>query len=313
MKKLSMILTGAALAVCAGFFLNGCSSSTAPGAGVGSPSTLMAISKNASTISIKWIRGSGDTSADTVIISGGGAPPQAIPTSNTASSAEINGLTTGTVYTITVASIGGQSSSLNWMTANRTMGLHLYQFSSSGTSGLILGGGQASVVSASSANAGTMDLYLEDIQHDPTITSTSGISLESTDFLNGSSATYRKSFMDGAATYVVGGLDSDYSSSDFSSQLNGAVGGAVNAYDIPNDAGYDTKGSRILLVRTQDGNLAKVEIVPDPSTGMLYSGSGTNKYITVNVSYQPVAGQPYAGRALPHGSNVRPVRVLAQP
>ncbi|HEY3875234.1 MAG TPA: hypothetical protein VGM92_07135, partial [Candidatus Kapabacteria bacterium] len=92
MKKLSMILTGAALAVCAGFFLNGCSSSTAPGAGVGSPSTLMAISKNASTISIKWTRGSDDTTADTIVLSSGSSPMQSIATTNSANTYDASGL-----------------------------------------------------------------------------------------------------------------------------------------------------------------------------------------------------------------------------
>ncbi len=310
MKKLSLILSGVAVAACVGFFLNGCTSTTSPGTTVGTPTNLMALSKNASTISIEWVRGSGDTSFDTVIVSDGTISTYT-PTSATAISYDIVGLSTGTVYSISVASAGGRSSSISWMTANRTSNLTLYQFSSSQASGLILSGGQASVVSASSANASTMDLYLEDAQHDPTITTASGLSLESPAFLNGGSATYRSSFMDGPSRYVVGGLDADYSATDFSTQLNSVVTGGVNSYDIPNDAVYTTKGSRILLVRTQDGNLAKVEIKPNAS-GMLYSGSGTSKYITVNVSYQPVANQPYAGRALPH-PNVRPIRVTAQP
>lgn len=171
-------------------------------------------------------------------------------------------------------------------------------------------GNQAQVVSASSANSGTMDFYLEDIQHDNTITSPSGISFEGAQFLNGGSATYRTSYFDeNDNTYLVGGLNADYSVTNYSTQLAAIGSTQGNAYDIPNDAVYATKGSRILLAQTQDGNFAKIEIVPDPNTGMLYSGSGTNKYVTINVSYQPSVSQPYAGRghAVLAG---RPTRVL---
>ncbi|HET6402767.1 MAG TPA: hypothetical protein VFH95_15390, partial [Candidatus Kapabacteria bacterium] len=98
------------------------------------------------------------------------------------------------------------------------------------------------------------------------------------------------------------------SATDFSTQLGRITAG--NTYDLPNDAVYATKGSRVLLVKTQDGNFAKIEIVPDATTGQLYSGSGTNKYVTVNVSYQPTAGQPYAARPHSHFSG-KPVRISA--
>ncbi|MFI5201200.1 MAG: hypothetical protein ACHQNE_02290, partial [Candidatus Kapaibacterium sp.] len=217
----------------------------------------------------------------------------------------------GVLYTITVVSSGGSSNSVTWMTAIRTSGLQLYQFSSGQRSGLQLNGpgGQAAVVSASSSNIGTMDFYLEDVQHDNTITTTSSLSFEGAQFLNTTGETWRNSYIDVPDRYVVGGLDADYSASDFSTQLGRITAG--NAYDIPDDAVYATKGSRVLIVKTQDGNLAKIEVVPDPTTGKLYSGSGTNKYVTVNVSYQPIAGQPYAAR--PHrGFSGRPVRISAQ-
>jgi hypothetical protein len=311
MNKLTTIFSSLAIAALAGLFFASCTSTTAPVALAGAPSNVEALSKDGSTISIEWIRASGDTTVDTIIISNG-ATSSASPTTNTATKADISGLSTGTVYTITVASSGARSSSIQWMTAYRTTGLQLYQFSSNGLSGLVLNGpgNQAQVVSAASANIGTMDFYLEDIQHDNTITSPSGISFEGAQFLDEGSVTYRTSYFDNNdKTYLVGGLDADYSPTNFATQIAAISTTQGNAYDIPSDAVYATKGSRILLAQTQDGNFAKIEIVPDPSTGMLYSGSGTNKYVTINVSYQPSLSQPYARRAHAVFAG-RPTRVL---
>jgi hypothetical protein len=185
------------------------------------------------------------------------------------------------------------------MTAERTSGLRLYQFSSGLQSGLQLNGigGKATVVSAASANIGTMDFYLEDVQHDNTITTSSGLSLEGAQFLNVPGVSWRNSYFQDDQLYVQGGLDNAYSATDFSAFLSNPSAGH-NAYDIPDIPEND----RILTVSTQDGNVARIDIIPDPTTGKLYSGSGTNKYITVNVSYQPVAGKPYAARAHSYNS-----------
>ncbi len=299
MKKLSIILSSITLAALAGFFFSSCTSETAATSStIGAPTNVMALSGSSSSISVEWTRASGDTAVDSVIFSDGTiAVGTAI--SATATSYTITGLSTGTVYTIWVASAGARSNSIQWMTAVRTTGLQLFQFSSNGLSGLQLNGagGQATVVSAAGANSSGMDFYLEDAQHDNTITTASGISFEGAQFLNGGALTYRTSYFDNNdLTYLVGGLNADYSASDFSTQIAAIASTQGNAYDIPNDAVYATKGSRILLAETQDGNFAKIEIVPDPSTGMLYSGSGLNKHVTINVSYQPTAGKPYAGR-----------------
>jgi hypothetical protein len=312
MKKLTIILSSLTLAAVAGFFFSSCTSETAAtSTGIGAPTNVMALSGSSTSISIEWTRASGDTAIDSVIVSNGSLST-ATATTNTATSVNISGLSAGTVYTISVASAGARSSSISWMTATRTTGLKLYQFSSNGFSALELNGsgGQATVVSASAVNAPLIDFYLEDFQHDPTITTASGISFEGAQFLNGGAVTYRTSYFDNNdVTYLVGGLDADYSATDFSTQIAAIASTQGNAYDVPNDAVYLTKGSRILLSETATNNFAKIEIVPDQTTHMLYSGSGVDKYVTVNVSYQTVVGKPYAARAHVHFAG-RPTRVL---
>ena len=312
MKKLNIILSSLTLAAVAGFFFSSCTSTTAPGTTIGAPTNLMALSKSSTSISIEWVRASGDTAVDTVIFSDGTGASYATATSTTATSYTINGLSTNTVYTIWVGSAGARSSSIQWMTAVRTTGLKIYQFSSLNQSGLQLNvpGGQAAVVSAVKANAGTMDFFLDDFQNNDSILSASQIAFEGSEFLDGNGPTWRNSFFDKHAMYIPGGIDDYYSASDFTNQIDSVNNPNLqgNEFDLPNDAVYATKGSAILLAETQDGNFAKIEIVPDAATGMLYSGSGTDKYITVNVSYQPTAGKPYAARGHQAFSG-RPTRI----
>ncbi len=318
MKKLSIILSSMALLAVAGLFVAGCSSSTSPAtASVGIPSNILMQSQSANSIAAGWTRAANDTGAagiDTMIVMNGTTVAGTATAAAGVSTASVSGLSTGTVYSIIIASSGGRSASVSWMTAVRTNGLQLYQFSSNNPSGLQLNGpgGSATVISATSANSSVLDFYLEDAQHDNTITTPSGISFEGAQFLNGGGSVYRNSYMDqNDNTYIVGGLNASWSATNFAMQIDSINNPTFqgNAYDIPNDASYNTKGSRVLLVETTGGYFARIEVIPDPSTGMLYSGSGTDKYITVNVSYQPTANEPYAARG--HQPFLgRPLRVL---
>ncbi len=301
------VFSGLALAAVGGFLFSSCTNSTSPGTTVGAPSNLMALSQDATHIGIRWTRGANDTASEKIVLTNTTTgTTDTVPTTATQTEASLL-VNSGTLYTIAVASSGGQSPSLQWMGADRTGDLQIYQFTSAQMSGLQLNGsdGQAHVVSASSANAGIMDFYLEDVENDPTITVSSGISFEGAQFLNGtSSATYRTSLMDGAQRYIPGGLDSDFSATNFQKTLDTA---STPNYDIPNDAAYGSRGARVLLVKTQDGNFAKIAIEPNAS-GKLYSvDANGDKYITVSVSYQPSTGQPYASRPRP-ASSVRPAR-----
>jgi hypothetical protein len=236
----------------------------------------------------------GDGATDTVVAySGATIAASAAGTS----SAVLIGLALNTPYSIIVHSGNGASTALTWYTAKRTNGIKLYQWSSNQPSGLSLSGGTA--VSETPRNPAMTDFLVDDKEHDATITTASGISFEAPQVFNDATPGWRRSHVDIPDRYVVRGLDTDYSAASFASQfatMKADPDNVGNAYDIPNDNVYATKGSRVLLVHTQDGNFAKVEIVPDPATGMLYSGTSPNKYITVNVSYQPTAEQPYASR-----------------
>ncbi len=294
--KIRTTLSSLCLLAMGGLFFASCTQETATTNTVGTPSNVMALSKSANTISIKWTRGSGDTGPDTIIVANGTSTSNVVTTS-TATQTDLT-VSPGVVSTITVASTGGRSSSISWMPAVRTNDVQIFEFSSSGSSGLQLNGpnGQARTVSMNlntNPNAqGEVDFLLDDAQRDNGITTPSGLSFEGAQVFD---QTWRNSYIANDQNYIAGGLDSFYSATDFSSFLSTAST-QHNSYDIPNSPEND----RVLTVVTQDGNLAKIDIKPDPTTGLLYSGSGTDRYITVDVSYQPVAHQPYAARPAHH-------------
>ena len=283
-----------ALTALGALLFSSCTNSTSPNTPViGAPSNLMALSKNASTISIRWTRGANDTAADKIVLTNSTTgTTDTVPTTTTATSQDLT-VTEGDLYSITVASSGGQTSTLKWMSAQRNMGLRIYETNDNRAgdySALILASNSTRTVSEASAS--NADFVLESI--------TDGSVASGISFVNGYEidASWNDDKISTAANYIPGGLDSAYRSTDYSSEMASANG---TDYPIPADNGYNTKGSRVLIVNTQDGHLALIEIVPDPSTGLLYSTDSGHKYITVNVSYQSVASQPYASRPHPHG------------
>jgi hypothetical protein len=298
MKNIYTIISRLALVAIVGFAFASCTTEDTVGTNPG-PTGLMARSDNASTISLKWTRASGDIGPDTVVITGGSTAIAPVVVSAAASTAVINGLTNGPLYSFTVHGNGGASTALQWMTAVRTNGVKIYQYSSTGASGLALNvNGTATPISVDTTNdpsvKSKVDFILDDNIYDSGIPSPPGLSFESANFVFRGGNGLRKSTLAPAAEYVVGGLDADWASTSYSA----AMSGQGTNYDLSEEADYDTKGSPILLAHTPEGNFAKIEIVPDPTSHKLYSGSGFNKYITVNVSYQPTPNQPYAGR--PH-------------
>ena len=289
------LFSSLALATLGGLLFSSCTNSTSPNNPVvGAPSNVMASSTSATSISIEWTRGSSDTGPDTIIVSSANATTTT-PTGATDSKATLTGLSEGTPYTITVASTGGRSS-ITWMTAQRYTGIKIYETSDPSPldpSALVLASNATDAIAESAATNADFVLKTES-------SVSSGISLEAGAVIDGS---WNDNKVNGRGDYIVGGLSNDYRSTDYTQDMDTA---SVNAYDVPNDAVYATKGSRVLIVKQQDPalgtHLALIEIVPDAATGKLYSTNASGyKYITVNISYQSVVNQPYAARPIFHG------------
>lgn len=302
MKKQLTILCTLAAAALSGLYFSGCTSTESPATGA-APYGLMANSLDQDQIGLRWTRDASDVTDDTVVVTasdGSTVAPRVVVSPGV--STQVTGLHTGVTYTFSVHSQYGASVSLPWMTAIRTNGIKLYQYSSSQPSGLLLTATGASAVSVTNS---AMDFYLEDAEHNSDIPTPPGLSFESAVELH---SNFNESIMDSAPRYVIGGLTMDYASTDFTTIMSRIAAYRGHTYDISNASNYNTVGSRVLLAETHDGHFARIEIVPDPTTNQLYSGSGTSKYVTVNVSYQPIAGKPYAARPHQYNPGVIPPR-----
>jgi len=287
MKRLTTVLSSLAIAALGGFFFASCTNPSSPGTTVGAPTNLMALSKDANTISIKWTRGSGDTAAEKVVLSSNTVTDTLLEPSSV-TQLDLN-VSEGVLYTMVVVSSGGSSNSVTWMTATRTMGLTIWETRGTGASqpsALQLSGADGFAHAISSNDASNVDFVLHSFGTD---TVPSGLSFETAEAFDQTYA--HLNYINGAPYYIPGGLDANYRSTAYPDTATSA------AYDIPNDATYGTTGSRVLIVETSDHHLALVEIVPQ-SNGQLYGTSGTAKFITVNVSYQTAGSEPYAAR--PH-------------
>ncbi len=254
------------------------------------PSSLMVNAMSATSIGAEWTRGSGDFGTDTIIAMNG---TTVVGTAtSTTSSGVVSGLTEGTLYTITIHNTTTTATpiNMNWETAERTPLIKIYEKKDPNAgepSGLVLAENGTTAISITGAlNA---DFVLDDDASLP-----AGISFEAGAFFN---PQWNDTKVNPNATYVVGGLNNDYRATDYSQDI---IAASDNSYNLPNDAGYGAKGSAVLTCQTASGNLALIEIIPDATTGQLYSidnSSGTPyKYITVNVSYQSMVDAPYAGR-----------------
>jgi hypothetical protein len=254
------------------------------------PSAMMVLSVSSTSIGATWTRGSGDLGVDTIVAMNGSsvAGTALVASGNTGA---VTGLADGTVYTISVRNATGTTNSIQWMTADRTPNLQIFESgdpSATDPSALILG---TNSKASSLSGLSTADFVLETIS-DPTVPS-------NISFVAGvvHNSAWGDTKVDASASdhpdYLVGGLNADYTATNY--QADQAASSA-NSYDIPDDNGYTAKGSRILITTTANGNLALVEIIPDPS-GTLYSTNASGyKYVTVNVSYQNTPNQPYAAR-----------------
>ncbi len=254
------------------------------------PTNLMVNAMSASSIGAKWTRDASDYGDDTIVAMNGSTVVSSTPTM--ASNGIVTGLAEGTVYSISIHMSSGATASIPWMTAERTTGIKIYEKAdpdAGDPSALVLAANGTGAVSLTGAT--NADFVLDDDASLP-----SGISFEAGAVFN---ALWNDTRVNPNANYIVGGLNNDYRGTDYSQDI---IAANDNAYNLPNDASYGTKGSAVLTCQTASGNLALIEIVPDANTGMLYSTTADGyKYVTVNVSYQSVVNTPYAGRGHARG------------
>lgn len=239
-------------------------------------------SLSATSIGVEWTRSLGDSTKydDTIFvtdISSGTVIAKQVQSSLSppASGGIISNLVLGKMYRIAVHSLDTISDTILWMTAERIFGLHLYEIDDT------LGDSTSIQIPST-----TSTLILD----------TNSKHADSVDLASDSSLNHAKILMSLNDTTVVGGLMNDYRRSSYAADTSFITS---QAFQIPSGRGYDTTGSVIiqsLILPGTGSNFLLIEIVPNAS-GTLYSYSPKGeRFITINLSYQPTANDPYAGR-----------------
>jgi len=255
----------------------------------GLPLNLLVNAMSATSIGAKWTRGAGDTSLDTIVAMSGNS---VVGTATTlGDSGIITGLTEGVPDSIFVHMSTGISKAMQWMPAERFTGLQIFEKNDSASSDpgalILAANGTKTIPWKGAANA---DFVLDEDTSVP-----SGLSFDAGSIAN---PAWNATKIDLNYFNVRGGLNNNYRDTAYNTSADTSLAHNI----IPPDTTYNSFGSRILVCMTGTGNLALIEIVPDPS-GKLYSVSSNGfKYITMNVSYQMVTNKPYAGRGRPQNS-----------
>jgi hypothetical protein len=264
-----------------------------PGTDVGVATNVMVNTPDANSITAKWTRAADDTGNDTLWVSEVGTSTEvyAVAFAGT-STATVAGLSTGKLYNVQVGnSTGNRSVAIEWATAMRSATVTIFETSGSGAgqpSGIALSynGGTATALSINSGDSLKIDLVLA-TDTDPAL-SPAFLSLQGANVFGSQIPTGKATKIDSNVFYVSGGLDNDYYTSGFSSRI-------VNKKYYDGFATAPANMSAIVLVFTEDGHYARVEVKPQPD-GRLYKMVGSVKAIDCVVSYQPLMNKAYASR-----------------
>ena len=273
---------------------------------------LMANSSGNGGVGLRWTRDPSDNGVDTVFVFDGFYYIwDRIPVPAPASSVVIN--SKATIYEMCVHSSGGTSETLHWAPAQRfgseANPIRVWEVTAESQSngqptghydGLCVSCGQTVQPNGSYPNPEhllDLQLILDDVQSDPMVFSSSGLSLVSPHLITASS---NHTYFDSVTYYSPGGLDSFYTSNDLTFPQKSSIGRAQYEYGIPGDASPN-RGSAILVLQVPDPvplrsdlyYYAKVEVVQQPD-GRLFGGTAPNRYVDVVISVSSTGTWPWA-------------------
>lgn len=246
--------------------------------------SLQATSVNQTTVRIRWsapLNRDGVTGYRVTVLPAqdGATPIGSFDAANTI--ADITGLTAGTVYIFRVQSRSADTVSvardIRWSPAVRvTMmqggPIRIYETASGFGSGLRIQGGVAQNLTV--ANGNQWDLGIQ--------TRTANLIIGSPGFLEYSGITSPRATRTGDNVFT--GIDSLNQVFDTQVQM-----GTPGVFTVPPTV---NKGF-VFAFQTVEGNFGKIFVKASP-TGAILQGISPNRYIEVEISYQPVANVPYA-------------------
>jgi hypothetical protein len=253
--------------------------------------SLQATSINANTVRVRWTASptAGVAGYRIIVLNGTSEVTRVTPTGTIA---DIAGLTAGTVYTFRVQARTSDTVStakdIQWSPAGRVTlsnvngPIYLYESASSLGSGLAFQGGTA-------RNLSVRDIGQWDIGLDTKLDMAGAVSYDigtpATLSYTTPGMTFKNTQM---STTVYKNIDS--LNQVFDTQLFPSTFVAINRYTFTRD----TRGF-VIVVKTAEGNFAKIFV--KAVNGVILrtaAGSTSNRFIEVEISYQPVANIPYA-------------------
>lgn len=263
------------------------------------PTGLKATSKSATEVILKWNTPAAtpQTAGYELTVTPGGAAPIQI-TTGTVTMLTVGSLTEGVTYTFSLKAKGtdnkmSAATTVKWSPAKRSGVLRLYSSKSTTFgSGLDLSNSSGVPEVLKIADGGKWDLAFDD--KDETTTATiiaPGQSLYVNNefkFPNGDEA--KKTLVSTLRYSNASSLDDIFESE------------MLNAGTVEQGHKLNTTNSFAFVVKTKDGNYAKVLVLANG--GKLIQGSGNDTYIEVQVSYQSTAEVPYALPGQPRPDNV---------
>lgn len=274
------------LALMLGVLITSCTSSTDPAdIRPQAPTTVRATSVNASTVALTWEAASQDQSRTgfKIAISGTGVDRDTTINDPAARTVNVSGLVAGTLYTFSVYALNGtttsaSAASVQWAPALRYT-MKVYEPLSENGNGIQL----SHPVSLLLPAAFKWDLCVE-IRNDSLLI---GSPLQSVFARADSSGLYVNG--DSIRRTVIGSVWPNVSSLDeVTDDLKSAAYrsvllnlGQVNSAATP----------FVFAVRTQAGNYAKVLV--KPTNGSLLQGLPPDRYLDLEIVYQPLAGQTF--------------------
>lgn len=271
------------------------------------PTNVQVSTRNETTIALRWEKAAGDTVTPTgyevTATPSTGTPITRTTTVAAASGYNFTGLTEGTVYSFSVKALAGtntssSSSSVMWAPAKRTTLFgRMYVSASSEGSGLNLATGTNLKI----ANGGQWDLCLDDKDGNILVGSpgVSGYVNNSFQFPNGQDA---KLVRISTKEYTANSLDDIWETTN----LGNAKGDANSVYaerliNLSSSAYNPALGGVGFVAavftgfeNTTPAHYAKVLIKTNQAKTSFVQGTGNDRYVEVEVSYQSTVDTPYA-------------------
>ncbi len=263
------------------------------------PTGVQVSTRSNTSIAVRWTKATGDTVVATGYEVIAQAGPTATPITRPAAVGDslefvFTGLTEGVVYDFTVKALSGTrtsaaSAKVLWAPAKRTtMSARMYVSSSSLGSGLNLATGESFTI----ADGDKWDICLDDKDNNLLVGSpgVSGYVNNSFQFPNGKDAkivrirnvTKRATSLD--EIWETSSLGNALDSSTFKEQL----------FDLGTFAASDGGLGFVVGILTATNTLNYAKVLVKSNGVNFVQGSGTGRYIDVEVSYQSAANTPYA-------------------